>query len=145
VVVHRVFAAQPLEMRAPAVATIKARIGDVGKCSSHRQMANPGGPQVKPFSRNSAGFGALTAPWGGRKPSPPPVPAAFGIMAPDDTSPSPSPQASAAIHASNGGDGTSPVKAAAAAMVVGALGVVFGDIGTSPLYTFANPSRTARA
>src|SRR5262245_24446313 len=56
-------------------------------------------------------------------------------MAPDDTSPSPSPQASAATHASNGGDGTSPVKAAAAAMVVGALGVVFGDIGTSPLYT----------
>jgi KUP system potassium uptake protein len=98
-------------------------------------MANPGGPQVKPFSRSSPGFGALTAPWGGRKPSPPPVPAAFGIMAPDDTSPSPSPHASAATHASNGGDGTSPVKAAAAAMVVGALGVVFGDIGTSPLYT----------
>ena len=31
--------------------------------------------------------------------------------------------------------GPSPAKAAAAAMVVGALGVVFGDIGTSPLYT----------
>ncbi|HEY2874738.1 MAG TPA: potassium transporter Kup [Reyranella sp.] len=31
--------------------------------------------------------------------------------------------------------GHSPAKAAAAAMVVGALGVVFGDIGTSPLYT----------
>src|ERR1700722_16839559 len=29
----------------------------------------------------------------------------------------------------------SPLKSAAAAMVVGALGVVFGDIGTSPLYT----------
>src|SRR5471032_498723 len=29
----------------------------------------------------------------------------------------------------------SPAKAAASAMVVGALGVVFGDIGTSPLYT----------
>ena len=27
------------------------------------------------------------------------------------------------------------VRAAAAALVVGALGVVFGDIGTSPLYT----------
>ena len=34
-----------------------------------------------------------------------------------------------------GAAGASPAKAAAAAMVVGALGVVFGDIGTSPLYT----------
>jgi len=34
-----------------------------------------------------------------------------------------------------GATGSSPAKAAAAAMVVGALGVVFGDIGTSPLYT----------
>jgi len=34
-----------------------------------------------------------------------------------------------------GATGSSPAKAAAAAMVLGALGVVFGDIGTSPLYT----------
>jgi KUP system potassium uptake protein len=34
-----------------------------------------------------------------------------------------------------GSPGVSPAKAAAAAMVMGALGVVFGDIGTSPLYT----------
>jgi KUP system potassium uptake protein len=39
------------------------------------------------------------------------------------------------MHAGNGSDGPSPAKAAAAAMVIGALGVVFGDIGTSPLYT----------
>jgi KUP system potassium uptake protein len=56
-------------------------------------------------------------------------------MAPDDTRPSPLPDLPAAAHAPNGGDGTSPVKTAAAAMVMGALGVVFGDIGTSPLYT----------
>ena len=35
----------------------------------------------------------------------------------------------------NGGDGHTPAKAAASALVLGALGVVFGDIGTSPLYT----------
>jgi KUP system potassium uptake protein len=45
------------------------------------------------------------------------------------------PDLPSAARAPHGGDGTSPVKAAAAAMVVGALGVVFGDIGTSPLYT----------
>src|SRR5579871_6417064 len=56
-------------------------------------------------------------------------------MAPDDTHPSPAPDLPSAAHAPPGDDGTSPVKAAAAAMVVGALGVVFGDIGTSPLYT----------
>jgi KUP system potassium uptake protein len=56
-------------------------------------------------------------------------------MAPDDTSPSPSPDVPTTAHAAHGGDGTSPTKAALSAMVVGALGVVFGDIGTSPLYT----------
>ena len=56
-------------------------------------------------------------------------------MAPDDTRPSPSPDLPTTAHAANGGDGTSPAKAALSAMVVGALGVVFGDIGTSPLYT----------
>ncbi len=56
-------------------------------------------------------------------------------MAPDDTRPSPVPDLPSVTHAPPGDDGTSPVRAAAAAMVVGALGVVFGDIGTSPLYT----------
>jgi KUP system potassium uptake protein len=43
-----------------------------------------------------------------------------------------------AAPASNGngnGNGHVPAKGAAAGLVVGALGVVFGDIGTSPLYT----------
>src|SRR5476649_1586809 len=48
-------------------------------------------------------------------------------MAPDDGRPAPLLDAPALTP--------SPVKAAASAMVVGALGVVFGDIGTSPLYT----------
>ncbi len=56
-------------------------------------------------------------------------------MAPDDTRPSPLPDLPAPAHTPNGNDGASPVRAAASAMVVGALGVVFGDIGTSPLYT----------
>jgi KUP system potassium uptake protein len=56
-------------------------------------------------------------------------------MVPDDTRPSPVSDLPSAAHAPPGENGTSPVKAAAAAMVVGALGVVFGDIGTSPLYT----------
>jgi KUP system potassium uptake protein len=59
-------------------------------------------------------------------------------MAPDDTRPSPSSDAPLEAPALNGSattSATSPRKAAAAAMVVGALGVVFGDIGTSPLYT----------
>jgi KUP system potassium uptake protein len=51
-------------------------------------------------------------------------------MAPDDTSPSPLSAVTLPPDA-----GPTPAKAAAAAMVVGALGVVFGDIGTSPLYT----------
>ncbi len=98
-------------------------------------MPIPGAGQVKPFRRNRSGFGALTGPEGGRKPSPPPVSAAFDIMAPDDTSPSPSPDVPTTAHAAHGAEGTSPTKAALSAMVVGALGVVFGDIGTSPLYT----------
>ena len=52
-------------------------------------------------------------------------------MAPDDTRPSPV----SAVTLPPGGAGHSPAKAAAAAVVIGALGVVFGDIGTSPLYT----------
>src|SRR6185436_8212771 len=56
-------------------------------------------------------------------------------MAPADSSSSSPSQDHRAMHAGNGSDGPSPAKAAAAAMVIGALGVVFGDIGTSPLYT----------
>jgi KUP system potassium uptake protein len=60
-------------------------------------------------------------------------------MAPDDSRPSPSPDVSPAAPADHAGNGasspSSPRKAAGAAMVMGALGVVFGDIGTSPLYT----------
>src|SRR5690349_10489039 len=60
-------------------------------------------------------------------------------MAPDDSRPSPSPDVSPAVPADHAGNGasspSSPRKAAGAAMVMGALGVVFGDIGTSPLYT----------
>src|SRR5438552_6818334 len=133
VVVHRILAPHLGKMRPPAIGSVEGRIGDVGE-NGHKQMAGPGGRQVKPFRRSITGFGALTAPEGGRKPSPPPISAAFNIMAPDDTRPSPSSHASSATHA-NGGDGASPVRAASAAMVVGALGVVFGDIGTSPLYT----------
>ncbi|MEI6204637.1 MAG: KUP/HAK/KT family potassium transporter, partial [Enhydrobacter sp.] len=48
-------------------------------------------------------------------------------MAPDDGRPTPQLDAPALTP--------SPVKSAVSAMVVGALGVVFGDIGTSPLYT----------
>ncbi len=130
----RILPPQALEGRPPAVATIEAGVGHVGKVG-HRSIAGPGRRQVKRFRRNGAGFGALTGRKGGRKPSPPPVSAAFHIMAPDDTRPSPLPDLPLAAQAPHGGDGTSPVKAAAAAMVVGALGVVFGDIGTSPLYT----------
>jgi KUP system potassium uptake protein len=54
-------------------------------------------------------------------------------MSPADTSSS-SPPATP-LTAANGSNGQSPAKSAAAAIVVGALGVVFGDIGTSPLYT----------
>ncbi len=54
-------------------------------------------------------------------------------MAPADTHPSPS--SDTALTAANGNNGQTPAKSAAAAIVVGALGVVFGDIGTSPLYT----------
>jgi KUP system potassium uptake protein len=58
-------------------------------------------------------------------------------MAPDDTRPSPSSDAPPEAPASNGSATLAavPPRKAAAAMVVGALGVVFGDIGTSPLYT----------
>jgi len=47
------------------------------------------------------------------------------------------------MHAGNGSDGPSPAKAAAAAMVIGALGVVFGDIGTSPLYAMRESALAA--
>jgi len=56
--------------------------------------------------------------------APPPPSAAFDIMAPDSTSPSTVPQV--ASH--------TPASKATAGLIVGALGVVFGDIGTSPLY-----------
>ncbi|TAJ39537.1 MAG: potassium transporter Kup [Reyranella sp.] len=54
-------------------------------------------------------------------------------MAAADTSP-PTPQTSPATPAANGSNGHSAPGGAAAGLVVGALGVVFGDIGTSPLY-----------
>ena len=53
-------------------------------------------------------------------------------MAPDDRT---SPLSAVTLPPANGTTGHTPAKAAAAALVVGALGVVFGDIGTSPLYT----------
>jgi KUP system potassium uptake protein len=56
--------------------------------------------------------------------APPPSLAAFDIMAPDSTRPSIVPDS--ASH--------TPTRKAAAGLIVGALGVVFGDIGTSPLY-----------
>ena len=88
--------------------------------------------QVKRFRRNGPRFGALTGGRRGRKPSRRrPLWAAFRPMAPDDTRPSP---LSAVTPASGTARRPSPAKAAAAALVVGALGVVFGDIGTSPLY-----------
>jgi KUP system potassium uptake protein len=59
--------------------------------------------------------------------------AAFDIMAAADTSPS-TPQPSPATPPAHGSNGHSAPGGAAAGLVVGALGVVFGDIGTSPLY-----------
>jgi KUP system potassium uptake protein len=53
-------------------------------------------------------------------------------MAPDDRT---SPLSAVTLPPANGETGHTPAKAAAAALVLGALGVVFGDIGTSPLYT----------
>ena len=55
-------------------------------------------------------------------------------MAPEDTRP-PLPSAVTLPAGSGATDPSSPAKAAASALVLGALGVVFGDIGTSPLYT----------
>jgi KUP system potassium uptake protein len=51
---------------------------------------------------------------------------------------------------SEGAEGTGEAgrSAARAALVIGALGVVFGDIGTSPLYTIQtvfNPSDRTRS
>jgi len=66
------------------------------------------------------------------------------MSAPDTNPPSPAdavpplPAPTALPSPTNGGSGpgqVNGVRAATAAMVVGALGVVFGDIGTSPLYT----------
>ncbi|MDP2374191.1 potassium transporter Kup [Reyranella sp.] len=54
-------------------------------------------------------------------------------MATADTSP-PTPQTPPATPVANGNNGHSAPGGAAAGLVVGALGVVFGDIGTSPLY-----------
>jgi KUP system potassium uptake protein len=59
--------------------------------------------------------------------------AAFDIMAAAETSP-PTPPVQPATPAANGSNGHSAPGGAAAGLVVGALGVVFGDIGTSPLY-----------
>src|SRR5204862_4425360 len=56
--------------------------------------------------------------------APPPFLAAFDIMAPATLTPS----STAADHP------TTAHSKAAAGLIVGALGVVFGDIGTSPLY-----------
>jgi KUP system potassium uptake protein len=57
----------------------------------------------------------------------------FDIMAAAETSPPP-PPAPSAPAAANGSNGHHAPGGAAAGLVVGALGVVFGDIGTSPLY-----------
>ena len=54
-------------------------------------------------------------------------------MAAGETSP-PSPPVPPATPAATGSNGHHAPKGAAAGLVVGALGVVFGDIGTSPLY-----------
>ncbi len=54
-------------------------------------------------------------------------------MAAAETSP-PSPPVPPATPAANGSNGHHAPGGAAAGLVVGALGVVFGDIGTSPLY-----------
>ena len=54
-------------------------------------------------------------------------------MAAAETSP-PSPPVPPATPAATGSNGHHAPKGAAAGLVVGALGVVFGDIGTSPLY-----------
>jgi len=54
-------------------------------------------------------------------------------MAPEDTRPPLSPAVT--LPAGSGVTDPSHAKAAGAALVLGALGVVFGDIGTSPLYT----------
>ncbi len=56
--------------------------------------------------------------------------AAFDVMATAETNP-PTPKTPPAANGSNGSHAPS---GAAAGLVMGALGVVFGDIGTSPLY-----------
>src|SRR5476649_1831064 len=56
-------------------------------------------------------------------------------MAPDDTRPTPHPEAPPLVPSDMDANGHASIKTAWSAMVVGALGVVFGDIGTSPLYT----------
>ena len=94
-----------------------------------------GAAKSSAFVAANTGFGALTAPEGrAQTVAPPPVSAAFHIMSPADTSSS-----SAARHPPDRSQrqptASRPAKSAAAAIVVGALGVVFGDIGTSPLYT----------
>ena len=60
--------------------------------------------------------------------APPPVPAAPSAMPADDTKTTP------ATQNGNGNGHVNGAKGAAASLMVGALGVVFGDIGTSPLY-----------
>src|SRR5471032_2620622 len=55
-------------------------------------------------------------------------------MAPDETRP-PLPEAPPLVPSDMDANGHASIKTAWSAMVVGALGVVFGDIGTSPLYT----------
>jgi KUP system potassium uptake protein len=56
-------------------------------------------------------------------------------MAPDETRPTPHAEPPPLIPTGIDADGHASIKTAWSAMVVGALGVVFGDIGTSPLYT----------
>jgi len=56
-------------------------------------------------------------------------------MAPDDTRPTPHPETPPLVSPDTDANGHAAIKTAWSAMVVGALGVVFGDIGTSPLYT----------
>lgn len=51
--------------------------------------------------------------------------------------------AGSAGRAANGNDGHGPAKGRFAALVVGSIGVVYGDIGTSPLYAFREALKAA--
>jgi len=133
----RVLSPQAGEVRPPAVLPIKPWIANVDVIS-HAASPPPERWRVKPFRRNWVCFRTLTGQRGEHTPTLlASRKSAFHIMAPDDSRPSPSSDVSPAAPADHAGNGvsSSPRKAAGTAMVVGALGVVFGDIGTSPLYT----------